>query len=87
MTEITSYLLNNGFLKCYIKSFTCIKKIHSIHSLFWEEELKHFSIGVYNETGKRGPAGIGDNYKTIVLPKPIYTIQEAENLINSISNG
>lgn len=87
MNEITFYLLNNGFINCHIKHFTCVKRIHTIHSLFWEEELKHFSIGIYNETGKRGPAGIGDCFKTIVLPKSIYTVQEAENLINSISNG
>jgi hypothetical protein len=66
--------------------FDLILRIHDIHYLVWHDNIRHFALAVRNEY-KKGLAGGGfKEYNEIIIPKPIYTEEEAENLIN-IFNG
>jgi len=83
---ISSYLLKNGFSKYYEsdKDYDCAMKISQIHCLLYSDNLKHFSIGVFNESGKRQPSGVYNKWNIIMIPKPIYTIEQADALIKAI---
>ncbi len=83
---ITSHLLKNGFEKYHgeDKDYTCVRRLHYLHYLFWSSNLKHFSIGVLNDTGKRQAGGGYDKWKMIMIPKPIYTVEQAQAFINAI---
>lgn len=69
-----------------LKDYDCRMRIHVLHHLFWSDNLKSFAIGVYNERGKSGPAGQKYDYTIVMLPKVIYTIEEAQTLIRAITN-
>lgn len=87
---ITHFLLENGFSKfnstdfCHV-GLDCIKRVGELHFLFWSESMKHFSIGVMNDSNKKQSAGVHKKFNIIMLPKPIYTTEEAKQLIKSIT--
>ncbi len=86
ISEITSWLLENGFLKYHgEEDCNCSLRLHQLHSLFWSDNLKHFSIGVFNETGKRGAGGAYKKWNMVMIPKPIYTLEQAKKLVESIT--
>lgn len=68
-----------------MKDYDCVKRIHVLHSLYWSDNLKHFAIGVINESGKRGPAGRVKDVHYTLIPKPIYTVSDAKKLIDGIT--
>ncbi len=94
-SEIYDWLLQNGFNKNCKKGsyangngnldYDCIKRVHVLHMILWHDNLKHFSIAVHNESGKSKAGGGKDDFTSILLPKPIYKISEAKQLIESIS--
>lgn len=79
---IKEYLLKNGFKNSDYKDYDCMMRIHDIHYLFWSSLHNHFGIGYMNE--KREPAGHFDAFKIVMIPKPIYTIEQAQTLIKAI---
>lgn len=81
--QINKWLLGNGFGKCRHNDYDCVLRLHDFHFLFWSDNLKHFSIGVVNE--KKQPAGGYNKWNMVMIPKPIYTIEQAKTLINSIT--
>jgi hypothetical protein len=80
---ISEHLLQNGFKKVDYKDYDCMMRIHEIHFLFWSSLHNHFGIGYKNEKGD--PAGNFDYWKIIMIPKPIYSIEEATKLIKAIT--
>ncbi len=86
VSEITGWLLKNGFLKYHgEENCNCVMRLHALHSLFWSDNLKHFSIGQFNDTGKRGSGGTFKKWNMVIIPKPIYTVEQAKKLIEAIT--
>lgn len=84
--KVLSWLLKNGFSKCHgHKYYDCVMRLHVLHSLYWSENLKHFAIGVFNESNKKEAGGVQKQWHYTLIPKPIYTVQEAKKLINGIT--
>ena len=85
-STVLEWLMKNGFSKCYgMTDYDCVKRIHVLHSLYWSDNLKHFAIGVLNESGKKGAAGRVENIHYTLIPKPIYTVSDAKKLIYGIT--
>src|SRR5579863_872565 len=95
MTTITEQLISRfGFKQLHkshldkdeldLDQFTCILRIHEIHYLFYSEDHKAFTIGVKIEHPKKDTTGKLLEWKTIMIPKVIYNIGEAENLLKAI---
>ncbi len=86
VSEITTWLLNNEFSKYHgDENYDCSRRLHELHFLFWSDNLKHFSIGVFNDTGKRGAGGAYKKWNMVMIPKPIYTVKQAKELIQAIT--
>lgn len=84
--EINKWLLENGFVKYKgNEDYDCMLRIHAIHYLFWSSNLKHFFIGVYNDSGKKGPAGSFNTWNSVIIPKPMYKIEEVKKLLEAIT--
>ncbi len=85
-SEVMKWLLNNGFI-IYSgeEDFDCIMRVHEIHHLFWSERLKHLFIAVDNKGGKKLPAGGFERWNAVIIPKPIYTVDQIQNLVNAIT--
>lgn len=84
--KIYNWLLENGFVEYHgDEDYDCTMRVHAFHYLLWSSNLKHFSIAILNQEGKKGPAGTYKKWNAIMLPKPIYTTKEAQQLIESIS--
>lgn len=84
--EIAEYLLQNGFKRCYgHEDYDCVMPIHVIHSLYYSSKLSHFAIGVFNEERKKESAGVYKQWHYTLIPKPIYTIEQAQKLIDSLT--
>jgi hypothetical protein len=83
---VSEYLLKEGgFSKCSgYPDYSLMKRVHVLHYLFWSEKLNHFFIGVLNDRNKKTSAGGYKKFNTVILPKPIYTVEEAKALITSI---
>lgn len=80
------WLLSNGFRKVYSDpDWDCVMRLHTLHFLFWSDNLKHFSIGVLNDTGKKEAGGFYKKWNRIMLPKPIYTIEQAQSILTALS--
>lgn len=86
-SDIYKWLLENGFAKQYNElDYDCVMRIHTLHYLFWSDNLKHFFIGVMNDCMKKGPAGTLKKWNSVIIPKPIYTIEQAKKLIEAITD-
>lgn len=84
---INEVLLEAGFKHTNYKDYNLVLRIHDIHYLFWSETLSHFALGVKNISNKKEPGGFLNQCHTIVIPKPIYTVEDAMLIINAITNG
>jgi hypothetical protein len=93
---ISEHLINNhGFSKIRmprsmdkidIDRFSCMKRIHVLHYLFYSDIHKHFSIGVFNES-RKGIAGGGyKDYNTVMIPKTVVSTAQADEMVKAISN-
>lgn len=89
--EVKNWLLKNGFVEHHgegnYKDYDCIMRIHELHYLFWSSNLKHFAIGVLNDTGKKEAGGFFTKWKMVMIPKPVYTIAQAKLIITAVSNS
>lgn len=93
--DITEQLIEkSGFQRCSKSSreeldfdqFTCMKRIHIVHYLFYSENFKHFSIAVRHDDPKKDTTGRLLQWTIITLPKVIQTWEEAKGLIDAICN-
>lgn len=84
-SEVMKWLLENGFI-IYTgeEDFDCIMRIHEIHHLFWSERYKHLFIAVDNKGGKKLPAGGFKRWNAVIIPKPIYTVDQIKHLVSAI---
>ena len=69
--------------KVDIDKFDCLLRVHDLHYLFYSDVMKHFSIGIFNENGKGRAGGGIVRFNTVMIPKPIYTTDEADLLIKA----
>lgn len=93
---ITEYLIARfGFEKIHqlsskedvldLDKFTCYKRVHEAHYLFYSEEMKHFDIA-YKYDKPKGHAGGGkDTYKMITIPRAIVSTSMAKEVIMGIA--
>lgn len=89
---ITEYLTGEWrFQKAYPRlreidynKYTCFLRIHALHYLYWSESYKYFSLVVVHEEPK-GKAGGGIELSTdVMIPKPIYSVDDAKALLEGI---
>jgi hypothetical protein len=86
VSAVNDWLLKNGFAKYHgDEDYDCVMRLHVLHFLFWSDNLKHFSIGVLNDTGKKEAGGFYKKWKMVMIPKPIYTVEQAECLLKAIT--
>lgn len=84
-SEVYSFLIKNGFSIYHgTDDFDCMLRLREIHYLVWTDNLKHFSIAVYNEWRKWNAGGGIKKWNIVMIPKPIYTIADAKKLIGAI---
>lgn len=95
MTEekISEALIRHyGFRKYYdhnrdnvdYNQYSCVIRIHEIHYLLWSDGMKHFSLRVKHENPKGLPGGGILFHTDVMIPKVIYTVEEAYELVNSM---
>ena len=84
--EMKDYLKSLGFQDVKNQDFDLILRIHEIHFLTWYSKYNRFGLVVLNErkTKRPGESDVRRYFKEIMIPKPIYTEEEANNLINAI---
>ncbi len=63
--------------------FTCYLRIHELHYLFYSADFKMFTLRVKREKAKGEPGVKGQNvlWEGIMLPKAVYTIEQADILL------
>ena len=81
---ITEALLRAGFKRTNYNDYNCVLRLHEIHYLFWSENLHHFGIGVNNVSGKREPGGFFKECTIVMIPRPIYTVEGAMEMLKAI---
>lgn len=80
-------VLDKTFVKKVdVDQFSCMLRIHVLHYLFYSDVHKHFTIGVWNESLKKGPSGKLEEFKTVMIPNPVYTIEQADLMISVLTN-
>lgn len=89
--SITQYLIKvKGFSKMReagdgdIDLFTCYKRIHEIHYLFFSETHKAFTLAVKYDQPKGKAGGGFDEFKKVMIPKVIYSFKDACKLLEGI---
>lgn len=70
-----------------LDKFTCYRRIHELHYLFYSEQHKHFHIAVKNESGKREAGGGYKPYNKIIIPRAIYSTNVAGEVVNAITGN
>jgi hypothetical protein len=88
--KISDLLLTKyKFLKSYNQSETdlwdCGIQIHELHWLFYSENLKHFTLAVLNESRKGKSGGGIDKWKTIIIPRLIYSEQDVITVLRAFN--
>lgn len=67
-----------------VEKISCLLRIHEVHYLFYSDTYKAFSIGAENIL-KKGLSGGGyKDFKIVMLPRTIYSIQEADEIVNAL---
>ena len=87
-SAVFDYILIIGFTRIRTpeqNDFDAIYRLHDLHYLVWYENLKHFGIAVRNEFGKKGPAGTSKEFKIVLIPKPIYEIEQVKLLMSALT--
>jgi hypothetical protein len=80
-------VLDKTFVKKVdVDQFSCMLRIHVLHYLFYSDVHKHFTIGVWNESGKKGAAGKTEEFKTVMIPKPIHNVEQADVMVSALTN-
>ena len=82
---IAEALQKIGFKRTEYNDYNLVLRIHDIHYLFWSDILNHFALGVKNISNKKEPGGFFKECHTIVIPKPIYTVDDALSLVKAIT--
>ncbi len=84
-SSVMKWLLKNGFI-IYTgeEDFDCVMRIHEIHHLFWSERYKHLFIAVDNKGGKKLAGGGFKRWNAVIIPKPIYTVNQIKALVGAI---
>ena len=94
MNEISTSLIENyGFLKVItppsqrdeldFNKFSCVKRIHISHYLYYSDIMKHFTIAFRYDKPK-GISGAGGGVKEfdyMMLPTVIENISDVENIL------
>jgi hypothetical protein len=82
---ITEALLKAGFKRTKYNDYNLVLRIHDIHYLFWSDILNHFALGVKNVSNKKEPGGFFNECYTIVIPKPVYSVEGAMEIVKAIT--
>jgi hypothetical protein len=64
--------------------YSCVIRIHEIHYLFWSDQMKHFTLRVKHENPKGLPSGGIQFHTDVMIPKVIYTVEQAFELVNAM---
>lgn len=89
---ISSFLIKEWGFKKYYTPFherdfdktSCTLRLHELHYLLWSEDWKYFSLRVRHDKHKGKPAGGVEYYHDTIIPKVIYTIEDAVKLLEGI---
>lgn len=88
-----SLIQNNGFLKAItppsqreqldFNKFSCVKRIHISHYLYYSDIMKHFTLAFryYKPKGISGAGGGVKEFDYMMLPTVIENISDAENIL------
>lgn len=84
-TKISKYRENIELVD--MNRFTCYKRIGDIHYLFYSEDLKYFDLAI-RYLKPKGKAGGGfDEYKMITIPRPVYSIEDVDQVLIGVCNN
>jgi hypothetical protein len=82
---ITKYGFQELQYKDGLDKWSCCRRIHILHWLFYSENDKHFTLAVKNESMKGKAGGGYDPWIKVMIPRPIYNENDVIELLTGLN--
>lgn len=82
--ELYQFIQSRGFVKFGLFDYELQLRIHVECYLLWSDNFAHFALAARSETGRKGPAGISQEWKIVMIPVPVYTTEKAMEIIKAV---